>query len=211
MMDYWLISFRLFFAFVLVLVFFQFSGSKRQFSQMTTFDLISNFILSAILGGYLFNPEATWLGFIYVMTVYFILTWVINYLAGHTSWGRGIIIGTPTVIINEGKLNPKNLRKMNMNMTDFMSLLRTKEIHSLDDVKLAQIEVGGELTVVRKGEKNYAVILIENGKINRENLKRIRKTQKWLKEELKKQHVAKIENVFYAQWLNGEFYLLKFK
>ena len=32
-----------------------------------------------------------------------------------------------------------------------------------------------------------------------------------IKEELKKQHIAKIEDVFYAQWLNGEFYLLKFK
>ena len=210
-MDYWLISFRLFFAFALVLVFFQFSGSKRQFTQMTTFDLISNFILSAILGGYLFNPEATWIGFVYVLSVYFILSWIVNYLAGHTSWGRGMIIGTPAVIINEGRLNPEKLHKMNMSMTDFMSLLRTKEIRSLNEVKLAQIEVGGELTVVRKGEENYAVMLIENGRINRENLKRIKKTQKWLNDELKKQHIVKIEDVFYAQWLNGEFYLLTYK
>lgn len=210
-MDYWLISFRLFFAFVLILVFFQFSGGKRQFSQMTTFDLISNFILSAILGGYLFNLEASWLGFVYVLTVYFVLSWIINYLASHTSWGRGIIIGTPTVIISEGELNPKNLRKMNMSMTDFMSLLRTKEVHSLSEVKLAQIEVGGELTVVRKGEENYAVMLIENGQINKDNLKQVKKTQKWLRDELKKHHIAKVDDVFYAQWLNGDFYVLKYK
>lgn len=210
-MDYWLISFRLFFAFVLILVFFQFSGGKRQFSQMTTFDLISNFILSAILGGYLFNLEASWLGFVYVLIVYFVLSWIINYLASHTSWGRGIIIGTPTVIISEGELNPKNLRKMNMSMTDFMSLLRTKEVHSLSEVKLAQIEVGGELTVVRKGEENYAVMLIENGQINKDNLKQVKKTQKWLRDELKKHHIAKVDDVFYAQWLNGDFYVLKYK
>ena len=40
-------------------------------------------------------------------------------------------------------------------MLDFMSLLRTKKVHSLEDVKLAQIEVGGELTVVLWGEKTF--------------------------------------------------------
>ena len=56
-MEYLWVSLRLIYAFFLVLVFFQISGNKRQFSQMTTFDLISNFILSAILSGYIINHE----------------------------------------------------------------------------------------------------------------------------------------------------------
>lgn len=200
----------MFLAFLLVLIFFQFSGNRRQFSQMTSFDLISNFILSAILGGYLFNADFTWQGFLYIVTIYFVLSWLVNFLAKNTSWVRSAIIGTPTVIINDGELNTKNLQKMNMNMTDFMSLLRTKEVHSLKDVKLAQIEVGGDLTVLFKGEEDYAILLIENGKINRENLRRIKKTKKWLLQELKKQHTT-LENVFFAQWLKNELYLLKCK
>lgn len=210
-MDYFYISLRLIFAFTLVLIFFQFSGGKRQFSQMTTFDLISNFILSAILGGYLFNADASWSGFLLVLTVYFVISWFINYIARHTSWGRGLIIGTPTIIIKDGVISVKNLHKMNMNMVDFMSLLRSKEVHTLSDVKLAQIEVGGELTVVRKGEENYAVMLIENGKINQENLKNLKKTKTWLLEQLKKQKVKKIEEVFYAQWFKDELYIIRFK
>lgn len=210
-MDYLLVSFRLFFAFVLVLVFFQFSGAKRQFTQMTSFDLISNFILSAILGGYLFNPETSWKGFVYVLVVYFVLTWIINYIAKHTQWGRGLIIGTPTVVIDQGEVNLKNLRKMNMNLVDLMSLLRTKKVHTLNEVKLAQIEVGGDLTVVCKGEENFAVVLIENGNVNADNLKQIKKTEKWLKSQLKKQHVSNLKDVFYAQWFNGEFFLMRYK
>lgn len=51
-MDYWLVAWRLLMSFILVLFFFQLSGSKRQFTQMTSFDLISNFLLSAVLGGF---------------------------------------------------------------------------------------------------------------------------------------------------------------
>lgn len=152
-MDYWLVAWRLLMSFILVLFFFQLSGSKRQFTQMTSFDLISNFLLSAVLGGFLFNPQTTWYGFMAVLSVYFALNWLVNYIAQHTKWGRGVIIGTPTVIISDGQVNIKNLRKINMTMTDFMSLLRTQDVRSLAEIKTAQIEVGGDLSIIRKGER----------------------------------------------------------
>lgn len=117
-MEYLWVSLRLIYAFFLVLVFFQISGNKRQFSQMTTFDLISNFILSAILSGYIISGKAGWKGFSVVIAVYFSINYLIN-LIGHTNWGRRLIIGTPTILIDKGKINRRNLQKMNMNMTDF--------------------------------------------------------------------------------------------
>ncbi len=209
-MDYVLISFRMLLVFTLVLIFFQFSGNKRQFTQMTSFDLISNFVLSSILGGYLFNANLSWIDFIYIVTIYFVISGVINYLAKNTVWGRGMVIGTPTVIINNGCLLPENLQKMNMNMLDFMSLLRTKKVHSLEDVKLAQIEVGGELTVVLRGEKDFSSVLIENGNIHKENLKKIGKSNDWLQQQLKKRKLV-IKDVFFAEWFEDDLYVIKFK
>ena len=192
-MDYWLVAWRLLMSFILVLFFFQLSGSKRQFTQMTSFDLISNFLLSAVL------------------SVYFALNWLVNYIAQHTKWGRGVIIGTPTVIISDGQVNIKNLRKINMTMTDFMSLLRTQDVRSLAEIKTAQIEVGGDLSIVRKGERNFAVALIEDGKINADGLRQVKQTRKWLMQQLKKQHISRIEEVFYAQLQKNDFYVVKFK
>ena len=106
-MEYLWVSLRLIYAFFLVLVFFQISGNKRQFSQMTTFDLISNFILSAILSGYIISGKAGWKGFSVVIAVYFSINYLIN-LIGHTNWGRRLIIGTPTILIDKGKINRRN-------------------------------------------------------------------------------------------------------
>ena len=209
-MDYALISFRMLLVFTLVLIFFFFFCNQRQFTQMTSFDLISNFVLSSILGGYLFNANLSWIDFIYIVTIYFVISGVINYLAKNTVWGRGVVIGTPTVIINNGCLLPENLQKMNMNMLDFMSLLRTKKVHSLEDVKLAQIEVGGELTVVLRGEKDFSSVLIENGNIHKENLKKIGKSNDWLQQQLKKRKLV-IKDVFFAEWFEDDLYVIKFK
>lgn len=96
-------------------------------------------------------------------------------------------------------------------MTDFLSLLRTKDIHSLQDVSLAQIEIGGNLTVLRKGEEAFSVLLIENGVINHENLRQIQKTESWLRRKLKEMKVNKAEEVFYAQWQKGKLYVIKIK
>ena len=82
-MDYWLVAWRLLMSFILVLFFFQLSGSKRQFTQMTSFDLISNFLLSAVLGGFLFNPQTTWYGFMAVFFVYFSFYFVGLYFFPH--------------------------------------------------------------------------------------------------------------------------------
>lgn len=96
-------------------------------------------------------------------------------------------------------------------MTDFMSLLRTQDVRSLAEIKTAQIEVGGDLSIVRKGERNFAVALIEDGKINADGLRQVKQTRKWLMQQLKKQHISRIEEVFYAQLQKNDFYVVKFK
>lgn len=206
---YPLVVLKLLLSFTVILLFFQFGGAKRQFTQMTSVDLISNFILGAIIGGFIYNNSISFVGFLFIMVTYFAINLLIHFLKNNTNWGRKLIVGAPTVLVNDGKLNIKKMKKMNMSMTDFMSLLRKHEVHSLSEIKLVQIEIGGGLTVAKKGEANYAILLVDDGKINTDGLEQIKKDEKWLKKELKKQGINKIEDVFAVQWLDGEFYVLK--
>ena len=40
--------------------------------------------------------------------------------------------------------------------------LRAMDVHSLRDIKFAQVEANGDLTIVKKGDENYSVVLIDN-------------------------------------------------
>lgn len=207
--DYYAwVAVKLGYAFLLILFFFQFSGSKRQLAQMTSMDLISNFILGGLVGGFLYDEDISLSGFFLVMTAYFVIMSVINYMRNNSNWGRKIMVGVPTIIINDGQLDVDKLKRMKISMTDFMSLLRHKKIHSLKDVKLAQIEIDGQLTIVKKGGEDYATLLVDNGVINDEGLKEIKKTKQWLKRELAKKGYHDISQIFCAQWLHGQFYII---
>ena len=205
---YFWVAFKLAAAFCLILFFFQFSGAKRQLAQMTSIDLISNFILGGILGGYLYNTDITLPGFILIVSAYFLIIYITSYLTNSTAWGRKIMVGVPTIVINNGQLDIEKLKRMKMSMTDFMSLLRNKDVHSLKEVKLAQIEIDGQLTIVKKSDEYFALLLIDNGVINEENLKQIGKTKSWLLQQLKKRKIKKVEDVFCAQWLNKDLYII---
>ena len=205
------IALKLIISFVFVLFFFQFSGAKRQFSQMTTLDLISNFILGGILSGFIYTDVVSLPGFLAILIIYFVIIYALNWLRNNTNWGHKLVVGVPTILISNGQLDIEKLKKMQISMTDFMSLLRSKDIHSLTEVKLAQIEVGGELTIVKKDEEYYALLLVDNGLIKPEALKEIHKDEKWLKRELKKHGISDINDVFCAEWLNDQFYIIKVK
>lgn len=208
--DYYAwVAVKLGYAFLLILFFFQFSGSKRQLAQMTSIDLISNFILGGIVGGFIYDEDISLSGFFLVIAAYFIIMYMINYLRNNTAWGRKIMVGVPTIIISDGKLDVDKLKRMKISMTDFMSLLRHKKIHTIQSIKLAQIEIDGQLTIVKKGGEDYATLLIDNGVINEEGLKEIKKSKLWLKKQLSQKGYKDISKIFCAQWLHGQFYVIQ--
>lgn len=119
------------------------------------------------------------------------------------------MVGVPTIIISDGKLDVDKLKRMKISMTDFMSLLRHKKIHTIQSVKLAQIEIDGQLTIVKKGGEDYATLLVDNGVINEEGLKEIKKSKLWLKKQLSQKGYKDISKIFCAQWLHGQFYVIQ--
>lgn len=207
--HYFWISIKLLMGFVGIMLFFQFSGAKKQLSQMTAIDLIGNFLLGAITGGFLYDDDITLKQFMLVLVIYFILIKTVNTIVNETLWGRKILMGVPVVVINDGVFDVNKLRKTKISMTDFMSILREKDIRSLTEIKRAQIEPTGVVTIVKKGEGEYALMLVDDGIINEDALKQIEKDDAWLKEELAKSGIGEVKEVFYAQWLNGKMYLIK--
>ncbi|MDR1026764.1 MAG: DUF421 domain-containing protein [Lactobacillus sp.] len=214
-MEVWIyygeVGLKLFIGFALVLLMFHFSSSRKQFSQMTAIDLISNFILGGILSGFIYNTDISMYGFFIVLIIFFAIVAALNWFTNRTRLGRRILVGVPTIIIKDGHLDIDKLKQAKISMTDFMSLLRQKDIHSLTEVKLAQIEIGGELTVAKKNEADYALLLIDNGVINDDALEQLQKNEKWLRKELKEKGIKDISEVFCAQWYNKQFYIIKVK
>ena len=72
---------------------------------------------------------------------------------------RNLFDGKPSIIINRGKVNFKEMVKQRYNLDDLLTQLREKQIRSIEEVDYAILETSGRLSVFIKGtgEKNELI------------------------------------------------------
>ncbi len=114
---------------------------------------------------------------------------------------RSLINGEPSILIEKGKIDFQELKNQRFNINDLMEELRLQGYYDLENIEYAILETSGQLSIIPKTEESpvtkkdlslqftqerLPVTLILDGKINKKNLKLIKKDEKWLENKLKK-------------------------
>jgi len=185
---------------------------KKAVSQMHTFDLLYIFILTNIISS---PVEVDQLGkaLIYAL-ITVILYKVLIRLSLHNKL-RWILYESPTVLIHNGDIDRKGLKKVRMPMNELLSHLRVKGFTDIQSIAIAVMEQTGNISVIPKSEyrpvqpndlnlhvkKAYIPIpLIMDGQIVYHNLKYLQLDIGWLEDELEKRG-KKIANITLATFL----------
>lgn len=124
---------------------------------------------------------------------------------------RSLVDGEPSLIIKNGKIDEKVMKKLRYNFDDLLMQLRTKDISNIADVEFAILETSGELSVIKKDKKNktasYTIPLILNGDIIQENLQQYQKDETWLIKELKQRGHHDIKKISFCSFQDGKFFI----
>ncbi len=206
---YGLVTIKLILAIGVVAFFLQFFNATSQLKQMTPLDIILNFLLGAILSDMILDDKITVIDYLIIVVIYGTLLYILNRLTFRTNIGRRIFVGTPKTIIENGEFNASMMKKMRINARDVAAAMRHQNIHSIKDVKLAQIEPNGTLSITRRRTQDYPIILIDNGNIVIENLALIKHTEKWLMKKLREKRIKDPDDVFIAQYNRGRIDVIK--
>ena len=114
---------------------------------------------------------------------------------------RELICGKPTILIYEGRIDEKKLKKERFTLNELEEKLRSKNITNLGDVEFAILETSGDISVIQKPNKRNTIPedfdimpdyegipynLVIDGKVMKENLKKIGKNYDWLKKQTNK-------------------------
>lgn len=118
-------------------------GGRKSISQMTITQVvvmigIGSLLIQPIAGKNIFRTLAVGL----VITLLMIMT---EYLEMKFDTLENISTGKAQIVIENGILNTKNLRKLRMSVDRLETRLRQSGISSIEDVKYATIEVSGQL------------------------------------------------------------------
>ncbi|GGG72607.1 YetF domain-containing protein [Paenibacillus radicis (ex Gao et al. 2016)] len=199
-------------AFILLLVVSRILG-KQTISNMTFQDFVSGITLGGITANLAFNTSINrWL-LILALIVFFGIAYLSSFISlKNRTWSKWVS-GTPTVIIENGKILEGNMRKIRYTMDSLIQNLREKNIFNMEEVEYAVMEDHGKLSVKKKSEyelvtrkdlqlhvaslKSFPVELIIDGKVLEENLAQNNLTREWLESEVRK-HDKAISDVFYA-------------
>ena len=195
---------------------------KRQVGQLQPYELVIVIMLSALAAIPMGNTGIPLLSGLFPIFTLILAQVAMSYLSLKSERARGIICGTPSVLIENGKIVEKELSRLRYNINDLLEQLRAKNVPNIADVEFAILETGGQLSVIPKSQKRpvipedlnlptkyegLPVTLIIDGFVFRKNLARINLSEEWLRSELGQFGVNSYKEVLFAH-LDSEGKLL---
>lgn len=209
-MDILIVLYRTFIFYIIITVVYRFMG-KREVGQLGIVDLIVSILIAELAAMSIENrDDSIFLSIVPVVTLVLIQV-CMSYISLKNAKIRDCFDGTPSVMINRGVINFKEMVRQRYNIDDLLTQLREKEIKSIEEVDYAVLETSGTLSVFRKEDGkfgDYPLPLILDGKIQQDTITQLKKDEKWLRKTLKEEKVE-LDNIFYAFYKDKSLFIIK--
>jgi uncharacterized membrane protein YcaP (DUF421 family) len=191
---------------------------KTQITQITTFDFISALVLGELVGNAIFDDKVGVRQIIYAVMIWGLLIFILEMITQKWSKTRGFLEGKPTIIIHKGKILRESLKKSKLDVNQLQHLVRSKGAFSIRELEYAVLETDGTVSILKKApfetptkkdlqvnleQVNLPVTFISDGKVIKDNLLEAGFNMTWLEQQLQQQNILRVEEVMYAEWLEG--------
>lgn len=189
----------------------KFIGHK-QIAQLDFFDYITGITIGSIAAEMATELEEPWKP-LTAMVIYGGITLLLSAISNRFPRTRKYLNGTPTILMDNGKLYHENLKKAKLDLSEFMVMCRQQGYFDLTSIQTAVFEYNGKLTILPVSSKRPATPndmnltpdqellfteLIMDGRILEDNLKRMGLDMIWLDNQLKQRNISSPQDVFLA-------------
>ncbi|MGI6085180.1 MAG: YetF domain-containing protein [Acetivibrionales bacterium] len=194
---------------------------KRQIGELQPFEFAIAVMISDLAAIPLADEDKKLSHALIPIAVLIVCQLLISFLAIRGVRIREIICGKPVLLIRNGKILEKNMRKEMYTINDLLEQLRFNSIQDVNDVEYGILETNGQLSVLLKSNKRAVTPedlgmdlppecfnrdIIIDGKLIGRNLERLQLKREWLDNALKKFGINDYKHVFYA-YINNKMEL----
>ena len=138
--------------YVLIIVSIRIMG-KKQVGQLQSYELAITILIAEVGATPMASPESPLiLGIVPALTLLF-LYYLITYISLKSEKVRELLCGKPSLIIYNGQINEKELRRLNYNLNDLLEQIRSSGVSSIADIHYALLETNGSLSVFQYAAK----------------------------------------------------------
>ena len=138
---------------------------------------------------------------------------------------RALLDGSPSILIHNGKLDQAEMRKTRMTLDELLEELRLQGYTDLATVKYAVLETNGQLSIlpyaqekpptakdldVTVNDGGLPLILVNDGQLLPQNLKRRGLDANWLDKQLAQNQIGSLKEIFLLTVdENNQIYLIR--
>lgn len=181
---------------------------KRQLGELQASDIIITMMLSEIATAPITNPKIPIHHALIPIALLIGIELLMSFLLIKSHKLKRLFYGSPTIIINRGKLVQKEMKKNRLEIDELISELRQKGYSDVSDVNYAILEENGKLSVFPFSDKSPATpadlnlsvtergiahVCVIDGKVILHNLTLAGWDEKKLKKELGKRKLSLTE------------------
>ena len=181
----------------------------KQVAQLDFFDYVCGITIGSI-GAELATELEKPLRPLIALIVYGFVSFGLNLLSHKAPRTRKYINGTPSILMDGGRLYRDNLKKAKLDLSEFLLLCREQGYFDLEDIQTAIFEHNGKLSVLPKAScrpvvpqdiqivpptDHIGVEVIMDGKIMGENLTRMGRDAAWLQKQIKGQGYTDVKEI----------------
>lgn len=185
---------------------------KKQVSQFSLFDYVIGISIGNFAAEMSINLKSEYLHGIIAVIVFGLVAYLVSLLTLKNLKARKFFIGDPTILIENGKVIYKNLKKTKFDINDLLEECRINGYFDLSEIDYALMEANGKISFllkpdyqlpnnkdfkIKKQQSGLCANLIVDGQIIEESLKIMNKDKKWLEHEIKIKGM-KLENIILA-------------
>ena len=173
---------------------------KKQVSQLSLFDYVIGISIGNFAAEMTINLESEEVYGILAVIIFGGIAYLVSILSIKSIKLRRFFMGTPTILIEHGKILQDSFYKVRYDINDMLEQCRIKGYYDISEIEYAIVEANGELSIMPNGSNRNVTIkdmnlkvekqglcanIIIDGKVMEHNLKAINRDIDWLNKELK--------------------------
>ncbi|MBS4538393.1 DUF421 domain-containing protein [Clostridium sp. D2Q-11] len=186
---------------------------KRPIGELPVFDFLSLIVIGAIVGADIADPNIEHLPTAFAVIILAALQRFVSEMIIKNKKFKKWVTFEPTIIIQDGQLIHKNIKKIKYSIDEVLMLLREKDIFDINTIEYGVIESSGKLSILKRTEydevikrdmnivtkkASLPVAVVVEKELQTENIKRLNLNPEDILKILNKQGYSRVEDVFFA-------------
>mgnify|MGYP001630532387 FL=1 len=186
---------------------------KAELSKMSPFQMIVSFMIAELAAMPIESPDISMISGVTAIFTLLFLQVLISLLSIKSERLKNLFSGSPSILIEKGKINKKEMKRLRLTISDLLEALRIGGSPSLSSVEYAVMESNGNLSIIQKAQEkpltpadlsiakspeSMPLVLISDGNFYPQNLQASGWTETQMDSELLARGVTSRSEVFFA-------------